>query len=527
MVTNQKAETRNQKRGARARWAWRLFLVSGFWFLVFPAFANELTVDSRRVQRNDLVTVTVTLEDAFTKLDELTVPMKNLAIFGEPWVSSEFAWINGRVIQRKSFRYRARPLAAGPARVGPLVLNVDDEKVTLPAIDLEILPDRASGSNDAETVLRELAATERDLVFVVAEADRKEVFAGEPVTITWFLYNAASIQQWQIVGVPKLADFWSEELAKSEMTERVYVGDVMMQRVPIRRVALFPLRSGRLRVEGLTLQAAVMRRSRRGAFSIFEGEVADISFTSAPIDIIAKPLPPGPPVDAVGDLALNCAPPVQRNGGPVAIAVTLSGGGNLRAAPAPRFEGTVAGRLQIEGGDVTLSREDASFGMARRWRYLIFPASAGLLEIPPMSLRVFVPATGERRDLRCGSSFIRAIAAPPPQPSAVEAMEPPRGPARWPWLALFGVLFGALTIRPIGRELAVRRAVREIMRDASPAEIRARMQERVRIDLRESTDRGDAWRALLSLLDAAERERDIAADSDAEIRRRIAEVLRT
>jgi len=490
------------------------------------AFANELTVDSRRVQRNDLVTITVTLEDAFTKLDELNVPMMNLAGFGEPWVSSEFAWINGRVIQRKSFRFRARPIAAGPARVGPLVLEVEGEKLTLPAVDLEILPDRASGSNDAEIVLRELAATERDLVFVVAEADHQEVFAGEPVTITWFLYNAAAIQQWQIVSVPKLSDFWSEELAKSEKTERVYVSDVMMQRVPIRRVALFPLRSGRLRVEGLTLQAAVMRRSRRGVFSTFEGEIADLTFTSAPIDIVAKPVPPGPPVDMVGDLALTCASPAQRNGGPVAVAVMLSGAGNLRAAPAPRLEGRVAGRVQIEEGNVTLTREESSFGMARRWRYLIFPSEAGLLEIPAMALRVFVPEKGERRELRCGASFVRVVAPPPAQPSSVSTPESPDPPSRWPWIVLAALLVVALTIVPMRRELALRRAVREITRDATPGEIRARMQERVKIDAREATDRGDAWRALLSLLDAAERERDIAVGSEREIRRRVADVLR-
>jgi hypothetical protein len=51
------------------------------------------------------------------------------------------------------------------------------------------------------------------------------------------------------------------------------------------------------------------------------------------------------------------------------------------------------------------------------------------------------------------------------------------------------------------------------------------MQQRVTIDVRESSDRGDAWRALLSILDAAERERDIAEGAEKEIARRVAEVL--
>jgi oxygen tolerance protein BatD len=493
--------------------------------LAASAFASELTVDSRRVQSNDLVTITLSLDDSFATLDEVHVPTTNLVIVGEPWVSTEFAWINGKVVRRKTFQYRARPVADGAARVGPLVLRVEGETASLPAIDLEVLPDRASGSNDAEIVLRELLATRRDPLFVIAEADRQSVYVGEPVTITWFLYNAASLQRWQVIGVPKLPDFWSEELPKSDSGERVYVGDVMMQRVPIRRVALFPLRAGHLRVGGMTVQAAVLRRGRSGPFAVFEGELFETTFTSAPIDVVANAIPPGPPVDATGDLALTCAPPVQKNGGPVVVAVTLAGVGNLRAASIPRFAGPVAGRVQIEGGEVTLPREDASFGMTRRWRFLIFPSAAGTLEIPPITTRVFVPSTSERRELRCGTSFVNAVTARPLTPPPAAAA-PPAAPRQWPWIAGALAIAIALRIPRIRRELVLRRAVRDVLRDATPADIRARMQERVTIDLREASDRGDAWRALLSLLDAAERERDIATGAEGEIARRVSEVLR-
>ena len=493
--------------------------------LATPVGASELTVDSHRVQQNDLVTITLSLDDSFASLDEVNLPLKNLVLVGEPWVSTEFAWINGKVVRRKSFQYRARPLADGPARVGPLVLHAEGESATLAAVDLQVLPDRATGSNDAESVLRELSGSGRDLLFVIAEADRKSVYVGEPVTITWFLYNAASLQQWQVVGVPKLPDFWSEELPKSDAGERVYVGDVLMQRVPIRRVALFPLRAGRLRVEGMTLQAAVLRRGRSGPFAMFEGEIAETTFTSAPLEVEAKAIPSGAPVDAVGELALTCAPPVQRNGGPVVVAVTLAGVGNLRAAAPPHFAGPVAGTVQVEGGEVTLPRDDESFGMARRWRFLIFPKAAGMLEIPPLTLRVFVPSTSERRELRCGTSFVRAMATRPATAPAPADL-PVAAPRQWPWIVGAGLLAIVLFVPRLRRELALRRTVREILQDATPAQIRARMQERVVIDLREASERGDAWRALLSLLDAAERERDIAVGSEAEIARRVAEVLR-
>jgi hypothetical protein len=229
----------------------------------------------------------------------------------------------------------------------------------------------------------------------------------------------------------------------------------------------------------------------------------------------------------VGDLSLICASPVQRNNGPVVVAVTLTGVGNVRAATAPKFAGDVAGRVQVEGGEVTVSREETSFGMARQWRYLIFPATSAPMVIPPLSLRIFDPATAQRRELRCSQSFVNAIMASAPEPPSSAPDAPLRPRARWPWIVGALLLGAALFAIPrIRRELAIRREVRELVEDATPAEIRARVEERIRVDVREQSDRGDAYRALRSLLDAIERDRDIAVDAEEELARRLRELFR-
>lgn len=493
------------------------------------ARANELRVEDRTLQMNDLLTITVTLEGSFAANDFVEIPLQNLALVGDPSMASEFAWINGDVQRRKVFRYRARPIAPGPGRVGPIELRAEDGQVDrLNAVTVEVLADRAAGSNDAVQVLHELQAAGRDPFFVVAEVQKQTVFVGEPVIITWVMYNAAAVQQWQVVTVPKLSDFWSEELTRNENAERVYLGDAMVQRLPIRRVALYPLRSGQLRVDGMTIEGAIMRRTRMGPFAMFEGEVVEATFTSAPVMIDVKPLPPGPNVDAVGDFTLTCDLPMQKGGGPVAMKVALNGAGNARAATPPHFEKAVDGTVQFNGGEVSVARDEGSGEMTRRWQVLIFPASAGPLEIPPLTMSVFSPKDGVRRELRCASSILDVIATKPPEPLRAPPAE--AAPARripWPWIAGAVALLAALalTISRMLPALAVRREARAIVRDATPGEIRARMEERVRIDLREASDRGDAWRALRSMLDAAERERDIAADADREIERRVREVL--
>jgi hypothetical protein len=492
--------------------------------------ANSLTVDVRSLKMNDLVTITVGVEGSFAENDAVDIPLQNLAFVGEPWVSSEFAWINGVVIRRKVFRHRARPLAPGPARVGPVELESEDGQVQrLDGIALTVIEDRAASSNDAGVVLRELLAAGREPFFVIAQADKTSVFVGEPLVVTWVMYNAAPVEQWHVVTAPKLAEFWTEELSREEEMERLYLGEVMVQRTPIRKVALFPLRSGRLRIEPMTAEAALLRRTRTGPFSLFSGEMVEAAFTSAPIDVDVKPLPDGPAVDAVGELSLQCQPAVQRGNGPVVMRVTLTGLANVRAARPPRFERGARGTVQIEGGEVTQVRDGSTVELARRWSYMIFPAESGTLEIPPLTMSVFAPSSGVRRELRCAASVLDVVAASVPQASPAPPTAKKTRDIPWRWLAGVAAMLVTLllAIPRILRERRIRREALDIVREATPAEIRARMESRVTFDLREASDRGDAWRALRSLLDATEKERDIAVGGEGEIVSRVRELLRT
>jgi hypothetical protein len=511
----------------------RRWIVTLMLFAAAAARANDLSVDPRSLQLNDLTTITVSLEGEFAKLDSVNVPVQNLGIVGQPWVSSEFAWINGEVIRRKVFRYRARPLLPGPAQVGPLILTAaDGQRDTLPAIALQISRDRTVTTNDPEVLLRELVATGRPPLFVVAEADKTNAWMGEQVLITWWLYNAATVENWQIVSVPKLAEFWAEEIdARNVDPERVFVGDRTMMRAPLRRVALYPLRSGSLPIGGMTLEASVMERTRSGPFAVFEGTLVETTFSSAPLTIHVRALPEGPPVAAVGEVSLNCDLPKQKNGGPVVIEATLNGAANLRSAAPPKFVGALAGTVQVEGGETRVEREEGLISMTRRWRYLIFPAKGGMLEIPAMAMTVFSPATGARRELTCEATTFWnaevAWTAKPAEPRA-PAAETPRTDRKWPWVAGGAALFALLLVPRVIREVALRHDVHDIVQ-GSAAEIRERIDARMKtapaVLLIEQSDRGDAYRALRSLLDAAERERDIAEDAEREIARRVRELL--
>jgi hypothetical protein len=269
-------------------------------------------------------------------------------------------------------------------------------------------------------------------------------------------------------------------------------------------------------------------------FRLFEGSVVDVSRRSSPLSIEARPIPPGVAVGAVGDISLQCQTPLQKNGGPVAVDVIMTGAANLRAAPPPSFAQPVEGSVQIAEGAVTVQRRDEAV-MTRRWRYLIFPNSSGMFVIPPLTEQTLTPA-GVRRELRCEQRALMVEAADAatmqshaPAPSSNAPVEAAR--QSLPFISIAAAILILLTIAwpRLARARAIRNDTRALVRE-TPADTRVAVDEWLSkrgidpiVIIRETSDRGDAYRALRSLLDAAERDRLIAEEDD--IRGRVRDLV--
>lgn len=482
-----------------------------------PLLANDLSVDKQSVRLDDTVTIVVSLEDASAEVDDVNLPLQNLELLGPPSVSSQFSWINGATTRRKVFRFVARPKGAGPALVGPLVVaGANGRRETLPPVAVQVLPDATAGSNDPLAIFRQLVATQSDPIFIIAEIDKSSAYVGEEVVVTWRIYNAATVREWQLIDLPKLEDFWSEELdVRGEPQQQVILDNSIVQQVAVRRVALFPMRSGTLRIAPIGVEALVLRRTD-SPFGFFEASSEDITRRSAPLTIDVKPLPPGPPVDAVGDVTLTCSKPVQRNGGPVAMTVTLRGRANLRAAVPPHWERPLDGSVQIGERPMSVERTHEFAAMTRTWNYLMFPARAGRFAIPPLVASTFTPA-GTRETLRCEGAALDVTAAaplaePPPATPAAARVRTMRPYLPWIGGALVAFILAMIAIPRLRRAAALRRRVRELTRGKTPLQVREAVESMLVARgvmpsalLTEPSERGDAFRALRSLVDAAER----------------------
>lgn len=433
-------------------------------FLALPALANELTVSRKAIRLDESVEVTVTLTGSFAMTDSLSLPLHNLSIETGPYTSSQFQWINGVTSRQKTFRYVVRPRGAGAGSVGPiLVVDSDGKRETLPQIEIGVEDQPMIAASNPSEMLQQMLDNSREPFFVVAEMSAPRARVGQQVMVTWYLYSGDELRGARIMNTPVLDDFWSEEIPVDNLSPAiVVVGRNRLQRTPLRRVALYPLHAGTVRIGPLEVRLQTVERMGHlfGSFS-FEGRLTEFRRTAPPLSLIVEPIPAGE-FDVVGDVTVRCSRPRTSPNGLVLFNVDVEGRANLRTARAPRLAGPVDGRVQIQARITRVDRSASEVRMKRGWSYIIFPARSGTLQIPPVEWKVFDPTTGKSSRMRCGGSALDVV-VPDESSSMANATPPPPGAAGkripgWVWIggSLFTALAGVFLAIRLKRRIRVR-----------------------------------------------------------------------
>lgn len=505
--------------------------------------ATDLRVDRARIHSDESVQVVLTLTDALASLDAPQLPLKNLVLDGTPSVSSQFQWINGVVSRERTYTYSVHPTAAGTATVGPLILYGEQGQVVLPQVTVVVLPEAAINPNAPSDALNELKATGGEQVLLSAEVSSNNVYEGEEVLVTWYLYSAETVRGFNVTTNPVLSDFWSEEIPiEDRHAAEIISNGVPVLKIPIRRVALFPLHAGELSIPPMELVAQMLKPIDDvfGMGGIFEGRVVEIRRKSQALPLSVRPLPVE--VDGVGDFAIRCTKPASAVTGPVKVEVTVSGRGNLRAVKAPDWELPIAGAVESEDLATKVDRTGDEVRMTRSWRFVIFPSHEGTFTIPPLRFRTFDPRSGIARTLRCEGGVVDVKGlpgagasqshAPPPSPRASRATA-----RRWLFptvLATLGTLFLVPLYRSRRRppvedaELASLIALVHDPRELRRALYTLLTEKGLRSNdlFHDPAELGERFRYLHSWIDLLDKEPDAAGKKpEKELRRRAAEFL--
>lgn len=238
-------------------------------------------------------------------------------------------------------RYQFHGLAPGRFEVGPIRIRAAGQTVFTEPVSLTI------GEAPADPV-----RSPEDLR-VTTEADKRRVYVGEPVVVSYQILSRGSFGSgWMVrsdtLRVPSQAGLRSQELrAASGGPEQVWMDGRRYQAGYARRVAFVPMQAGQMTIgpAEIGVQIHQRRTPRAGVFDPAEwrarvgGEWIPMTLTTDPVAIEAVPLPEeGRPDSFRGRVgSLEVVSWVDRTdlavGDTIAFQVELSGEGHSRALP--------------------------------------------------------------------------------------------------------------------------------------------------------------------------------------------------
>lgn len=323
--------------------------------------------------------------------------------------------------ERLTLRWRYQPQAAGKAEVLGARVRVGVREYRTDPITVEVLPQRRGASPGAPwggppQAASPAPATASGELFVRAEPRTRAVVPGQQVVVDYVLYFEPHLrpQRSQVTGTWDAEGFWREELEvplRDTYARPVTVGGQPYQAVTIRRLALFPTRTGRLEIGAMTFEVALVRSARRDdpsdLFGAFFSRFDDATVTAPGLTLTADPLPPGAPPSfsgAVGQFALRAFTDldVVSAGEPVRLTVEIEGAGNVALLAAPAVEAPPGLDVFPPEEDRLIDRSGVPLSGVKQFVYTLAPQGGGTFELPPLVWSYYDPEADAYRTLRAG-----------------------------------------------------------------------------------------------------------------------------
>lgn len=253
----------------------------------------------------------------------------------------------------------------------------------------------------------------------------REVYAGEPITVTLKLYTRINLSGLQELKYPDFKGFLREDIEtpplrnlETEVIDGVQYGTGVVQ-----RMVLYPQISGEIRIDPVEMTVLVQERtgSRDPFFDdpFFDSFFSSVStvprkVTTQPVTIKVRPLPAPRPADfhgAVGSFTLesSLSSAEARLNDAITLKVVLKGSGSLNLAGEPLINFPQG--IEKYDPKVTITGTGTSSG-SKTFEFLLIPRNPGKFDIPPVSYTVFDPKQEKYVTLRSDGYSVNVSGTP-------------------------------------------------------------------------------------------------------------------
>ena len=334
-----------------------------------------------------------------------------------PSQSISSSWINGVRSYSKSYSYTLAPTSRGKFTIkqASIVIGGETYKSLAKEVEVTAAVDKPSDQMTADDVADEN-------LHLVAEISKTNPYLNEAITVIYKLYVSPniSVSNYQPLDNPTYNNFWSQDIKVNALSAQngTYKGKPYRY-VILKRVVLYPQKSGKLDIEPLSLDVTVdVPSNRRNFFGQRMYDQTNKTVSAGKRTINVKPLPlENQPADfngAVGDFdfavitsktSLNASESLQAT-------VEVSGKGNLKLFKLPELE--LPSALEVYEPEFTEGVRTTLAGMQGKVsnQYTIVPTFRGKYPISPLNFSYFNPSTGKYTTLTSDEIVINVLEGP-------------------------------------------------------------------------------------------------------------------
>lgn len=351
----------------------------------------RVTVDRNKIYEGDSVTLTISVEDGngYPQLDisEIT----DFQIISGPNQSSNMQWVNGEVSSTHSLVYIMIPKKKGEISIPQMTIKADGKTYKSDPITITVFErkDQFTTGNNEDKPKRQY--------FIEAKVDNPNPYRGEQVTLTYTIYTKINLSGFETQRNPRYQGFWTHDLytPRNLQIREVIRGGTKWYAGTVKKIALFPTKSGKIDIEPLTATIAlrVEDRSQRSIFSNFFANTKNYTISSNSIQLDVKSLPnnDGKVSSAIGEWTVSSRVTendVKQNEA-ITLQIRLQGKGNLQAVDIQDLHFPD----EIEVFDPTISVDEHPQGDiiagTKTIEYVLIPRETGNIKIPSVELVYF------------------------------------------------------------------------------------------------------------------------------------------
>ena len=334
--------------------------------------------------------------------------LSDFRVLSGPNQSTSMSWVNGNMTSSISYSFVLMAVKEGTFTIKPALAAFDGNAYKTNSLTINVgkgvnVQQQQQNNKTEETINVSKADVSKDL-FIKSSVSKSKVYQGEYLVATYQLFTKVNIVANELVKNADLNGFWSQEidLGQAQWSQEV-IGGYRWNVATIRKIVLFPQRSGSLTIDPLEMKFVIQRRATGGGNSVFDqffGRVENVEYNlkSEPIKITVLPHPENKPESfngAVGqfDFTSNISTTKVKANEAVNLKFRVSGKGNLPLVD----KLTIDFPKDFETYDpkVVDNFKTSANGVSgyKEFDYLIIPRHAGTFTIEPIEFSYFDPST--------------------------------------------------------------------------------------------------------------------------------------